>query len=73
MNTILISGIDWIDRYVSTHYVSFFNEKNSLMIYCFHGLFKDKNEISLNYVRPMERVPLDIFRQLIEYHLENDF
>jgi peptidoglycan/xylan/chitin deacetylase (PgdA/CDA1 family) len=44
-----------------------------LITFCFHGLFKDKSEIELNYSDPQQKITIDIFRQFMEYYLEHDY
>jgi peptidoglycan/xylan/chitin deacetylase (PgdA/CDA1 family) len=73
MKIFLRSCVDRISDIVSNNYVHIFNEKNSLIAFCFHGLFKNDNEIKLNYADPQQKITIDIFRQFIEYYLKHDF
>ncbi len=69
----LIVLIKQADKLISRFYLKFFNEKNSLTIFLFHGLFKNEKDKNLNIVNPQQGITLEHFRQFIEYYLDNDF
>jgi len=45
-------------------------EKNSVIIFLFHGVFRNESEISLNHVDPQQGFTLDHYRSVIEHFLE---
>ena len=42
-------------------------DRPALLIFLFHALFKDQDEISLNHVDPQQRITLDHMREFIAY------
>jgi len=66
-------AIQAFDELISRTYVSYFEERKSLITFLFHGLFNDKRELSLNHVLPFQPITLDVFRQFIDYYLEHDY
>lgn len=48
-------------------------ERNAVMSFLFHSLFRDEREIALNLVDPLDRTTTTQFRQLIEYYLDHDY
>jgi len=60
-----------VDRILSRVYLKVFKEKNSLIVFYLHGLFRDENDVSLNLVNPQSQRNLTVehLRQLIEYFL----
>ncbi len=73
MNKKIDAIINDLDELLSENYVRFFREKNSLITFLFHGLFRDKEEIELNCINPQQKITIDIFRQFIDYYLANDY
>jgi len=61
------------DAAVARVYLSLFQERNALINFLFHSLFKDEREILQNLVDPLERTTVAKFRQLIEYYLEHGY
>ena len=61
------------DYAFSRTYLKFFQEKNSLIAFTFHNLFRNEKEISLNIVDPIQRITMDHFRQFVEYYLNHDY
>jgi peptidoglycan/xylan/chitin deacetylase (PgdA/CDA1 family) len=47
-----------------------FREKASLIVFLFHGLFKDAKEWGYNLVDPQQRVTVDQFGRFVEYYLD---
>ena len=69
-----ISSIRYfVDHIISKIYLSFFHEKNYLIIFFFHGLICNKEEFSLNVVDPQNVITIEQFRQFIEYYLEHNY
>ena len=54
-------------------YLSLFRERNALMSFLFHSLFRDEREIRQNLVDPLQRTTVAQFRQFIAYYLENGY
>ena len=73
MNNNIISLVKIPDSIVSKIYLKLFREKNSLMIFLFHGLFKDEKESSSNVVDPQYWITVKQFQQFIEYYLNHDY
>jgi peptidoglycan/xylan/chitin deacetylase (PgdA/CDA1 family) len=73
MKKMIQQSIIGIDNLVAQIYLSWFEEKKSLLTFLFHGLFNDRNEINQNIVDPQQSITTDIFRQFIEYFLEHSY
>ncbi len=69
----IISLIKLPDQIISELYLKFFKEKNSLLIFNFHGLFNNKKEINQNIVDPQTWITIDQFHQFVEYFLKNNY
>lgn len=61
------------DQAISRFYLKFFQEKNSLVAFMFHALFRDEKEIRLNHVDPQEGVTVELFRRFVEYFLNHGY
>ena len=61
------------DSILSKIYLKFFQEKNSLLVFTFHGIFLKEEEIKQNIVDPQTWVTLDQFQKFVEYYLNNDY
>jgi peptidoglycan/xylan/chitin deacetylase (PgdA/CDA1 family) len=61
------------DAAIASAYLKLFRERNALMSFLFHSLFRNEQEISLNLVDPLQRTTLNQFRQFIEYYLNNGY
>ena len=61
------------DSVIARAYLAMFRERNSLMSFLFHSLFRDEQEIRRNMVDPLERTTVSKFRQLIEYYQEHGY
>lgn len=62
-----------IDEFISIKTLKVFNEKKSLISVLFHGLFKDENEIQLNYVHPQQSITIEKFKNFIEYFISKGY
>lgn len=69
------SLIRFADHIVSKTYLRFFQEKNSLIIFYFHGILRNKLDINLNVLNPQSHggVTIERLRQLIEYFLRHNY
>jgi len=61
------------DLLFARFYLRFFHEKNSLIIFNFHILFHDEEEINLNLVDPQLGMTIENFRQCVEYYVDHDY
>ena len=61
------------DLIISKVYLRFFQEKNSLLIFNFHGLFNNKKEINQNLVDPQTWITTNQFQQFLEYFLKHNY
>jgi peptidoglycan/xylan/chitin deacetylase (PgdA/CDA1 family) len=61
------------DSMVASAYLSLFGERNSLMCFMFHSLFRNEREIARKVVDPLQRTTVPQLRQLIEYYLQHEY
>lgn len=61
------------DAVIAKAYLRLFRERNALLSFLFHSLFRDESEIAQNLVDPLQRTTVPQFRQFIEYYLENGY
>jgi len=61
------------DSIISKAYLKLFEEKNSLSVFLFHGLFRNEKEITLNLIDPQPWITVEQFRQFVEYYLDHDY
>jgi peptidoglycan/xylan/chitin deacetylase (PgdA/CDA1 family) len=54
-------------------YLALFNERNALLSFLFHSLFRDEREIAQNVINPLERTTVDQFRRFVEYYLHHGY
>lgn len=69
----IIQALSHADKFVSSTYIKLFKEKNALMSFLFHGVFKDRKDAELHQVDPQQATTVDDFREFIEYFVSNDF
>jgi len=69
----IISIAKFPDLILSKFYLKLFKEKNSLMVFLFHGLFKNEEEKALNIVDPQPWITIDQFNQFINYFINNNY
>jgi len=62
-----------IDAVIARGYLSLFPERNALLCFTFHSLFRHENDIQKNLVDPIQRTTVDQFRQFVEYYLYNEY
>jgi len=62
-----------LDFLASRCYLRFFTEKNSLIIFNFHILFHNDEEIALNHVDPQLGMTVEHFRGFVEYFMNNEY
>lgn len=73
MKSVFESIVNTIDNSLTDYYLKSFNEKNSLMTFLFHGLFRSEEEISTHIVDPMQGITISHFKQFIEHFLGNGY
>ena len=61
------------DQWVARAYLSMFHERNALIPFLFHSLFRDEAEIRRKLVDPLQETTVDQFRGLIAYYLERGY
>ena len=61
------------DQWVAKAYLSVFQERNALIAFLFHSLFRDEAEMQLKLVDPLQRTTVDQFRCLIAYYLQRGY
>ena len=61
------------DAVIAKAYLKLFRERNALISFLFHSLFRDEAEIEQNLVDPLQRTTVAQFRQFIEYYLDNGY
>lgn len=58
------------DSAVARLYLSCFTERNAVIPFLFHSIFRDESELRQNIVDPLQETTVEQFRQFIEYYLE---
>jgi peptidoglycan/xylan/chitin deacetylase (PgdA/CDA1 family) len=61
------------DLLLARLYLKFFHEKNALLIFAFHLLFRDKEEMSSNLVDPRLGITTEHFYKFVEYYLNHGY
>lgn len=61
------------DAAIASAYLKLFRERNALIAFLFHSLFRNEAEIAQNLVDPLQRTTVAQFRQFIEYYLRNGY
>lgn len=69
----IISLVKLPDLLISKVYLKLFQEKDSLSTFLFHGLFRSKEERSLNLVDPQTWITVEQFRQFVNYYLDHGY
>ena len=72
--------IDVIQRLVRTAdavvvrgYLSLFRERNALITFLFHSLFRDEAEMARNLIDPIQKTTVAHFRSLIRYYRDHGY
>lgn len=73
MKKVVTHVIELADQTFSQAYLSFFQEKNSLITFLFHSLFRNEKEISLNIVNPQQGITIQHFRKFLDYYLSHGY
>ena len=61
------------DYAIASLYLSCFRERDGLISFLFHSLFKDEQEIRGNLVDPLQRTTVEKFRRLIRYYQQHGY
>ena len=61
------------DSAIARLYLSLFRERNAVMPFLFHSLFRDEREIALHQIDPLQRTTVGQFRQFVEYYLDHGY
>ena len=65
--------LDKLGHWLNPIILNFINEKNKLLIFYFHGIYRDSKDINLNHVSPQNNITVDQFSNFIEYFLQNKY
>ena len=57
------------DSVVASAYLTLFRERNALMSFLFHSLFRNEQEMALNTCDPLDRTTTAKFREFIKHYL----
>ena len=58
---------------IARAYLALFRERDALLTFLFHSLFRDEREIGLNLVDPLQRTTVAQFRRFVEYYLDHGY
>src|SRR5690349_6799058 len=61
------------DETLAALYLSLFRERNAVLTFLFHSMFRDEREIEQNLIDPLQRTTVQQFRTLIEYYLASGY
>lgn len=61
------------DAAIAKAYLGLFRERNALIAFLFHSLFRNEAEIAQDLVDPLQRTTVAQFRQFIEYYLQHGY
>lgn len=75
MKKLIVSSIEKVDELFSKTYLKLFKERNSLMVFLFHSLFRNENEINSGVIDAniQQAITIEHFRKFIEYYLNNGY
>jgi len=67
--------VEQFDYILSKSYLRFYRERNSLIVFLFHTLLRDKTEIRKNLIYPgtHEEITIKHFRRFIEFFLDHNY
>jgi peptidoglycan/xylan/chitin deacetylase (PgdA/CDA1 family) len=65
--------VRFTDSMVAGAYLSLFGERNSLMCFMFHSLFRDEREIARKVVDPLQRTTVAQLRLFVEYYVRHGY
>ncbi len=61
------------DAVVARGYLSLFRERNALITFLFHSLFRDEAEMARNLIDPIQKTTVAHFRSLIRYYRDHGY
>ncbi|GAC1466745.1 MAG: hypothetical protein NVSMB9_07630 [Isosphaeraceae bacterium] len=61
------------DALLARAYLSLFQERNALLSFLFHSLFRSGKEVRLNLVDPLQRTTVEQFRRFVEYYIKQGY
>jgi peptidoglycan/xylan/chitin deacetylase (PgdA/CDA1 family) len=73
MTSVVQKFVRAVDAVSARAYLSLFRERNALVPFLFHSLFRDEREIGRDDVDPLERTTVGQFRQLVAYYLDHGY
>lgn len=73
LNENLLALLESFDQIFVPTTNKLFKERNSLLIFMFHVIFEDENEMDLNLIAPQQKMTLENYRQFIELYLARGY
>ena len=61
------------DTAIASAYLKLFSERNALMTFLFHSVFRNDEVMALNLADPLDRTTVGKFRQFIEHYLNHGY
>lgn len=61
------------DAAIASAYLKVFAERNALMSFLFHSVFRNEEEMAWNLADPLDRTTVGSFRQFIEHYLNHGY
>jgi peptidoglycan/xylan/chitin deacetylase (PgdA/CDA1 family) len=62
-----------VDAAVARVYLALFRERDALITFLFHSLFRDEREVGLNLIDPLQQTTVDALRRLVGYYLDHGY
>ena len=69
----VLSFLEILGKIASPILLNFTNEKKTLLIYYFHGIYESEKQKELNHVDPQNNLTVKQFRDFIDYFLSHDY
>ena len=69
----LLSFFKTVDQIFVPTACKLFGEKASLLLFMFHVIFEDEQEMNSNLIAPQQSMTLKNYRQFIEYYLDRNY
>ena len=73
MKQFLRRRIQRADELVAANWLALFGERLALLIFTFHALFRDADEIAQQVVKPQQEMTCEHFRRFIEYWQKHEY
>ena len=73
IDTIVPKAINKIGYILNPVLLKIFKEEGQVLIFYFHGIYRDSKDINLNHVSPQNNITVDQFSNFIEYFLQSNY